>query len=80
MDTCDHYNYVKTKAYMGSLKVCLQTYACDPCDLYGDQDLSSGPVLQMPNKDDFKDFEAMTKEQTFHPVNASLSRVNKKLF
>ena len=35
----------------------------------------------MSNKEDFKDFEEMTeKKQTFHPVNLSLSRVNKKLF
>ena len=35
----------------------------------------------MSNKEDFKDFEAMTeKNRLFHPINLSLSRVNKKLF
>ena len=37
--------------------------------------------MQMSNKEDFKDFEAMTeKADFFHPVNLSLSRVNKNLF
>ena len=81
MNTCDHYNYVKTKAYMESLKTCSQTCPCDLCYSYGDQALSSSLVLQMSNKEDFKDFEAMTEKQTFHPVvNLSLSRVNKRLF
>ena len=39
-----------------------QTCACDPCDLYGDQALSSRLILQMSNKEDFKNFEAMTEE------------------
>ena len=35
----------------------------------------------MLNKEDFKDFEAMTeKTKTFHPVNSSLSQVNKSYF
>ena len=44
--------------------------------------LSTSIVLQMSNKEDFKDFEAMTekKNRFFHTVNWSLSRVNKKLF
>ena len=49
--------------------------------IYGGQALSSSLVLQMSNKEDFKDFEAMTeKSGLFHPINLSLSRVNKKLF
>ena len=36
MNTCDHDNYVKTKAYVESLKTC----ACDRYDLFGDQALS----------------------------------------
>ena len=48
-------------------------------DLYGDQVLSSSFVIEMSNKEDFKDFEAMIKKQTFHPVNLSLSRVIIKL-
>ena len=37
--------------------------------------------MQMSNKEDFKDFKAMTeKTDFFHPVNLSLSRVNKNLF
>ena len=43
--------------------------------------LSSSLVLKMLDKEDFKDFEAMTeKHRLFHTVNLSLSRVNKKLF
>ena len=35
---------------------------------HGDQALSSSLVLQMSNKEDFKDFEAMTEtKQTFPP-------------
>ena len=37
MNTCDHYNYVKTNAYLESLKTCSQPCACDPYDLYEDQ-------------------------------------------
>ena len=38
-------------------------------------------VLKMLNKEDFKDFEAMTeKTKTFSPVNSSLSQVNKSYF
>ena len=49
--------------------------------IYGDQVLSLSLVLKMLNKEDFKDFEALTeKTRTFHPVNLSLSPVNKKLF
>ena len=49
--------------------------------IYGDHALSSSLVLQMSNKEDFKDFEAMTeKTDFFHPVNLSLSRVNKIYF
>ena len=49
--------------------------------IYGDQALSLSLVLQMSNKEDFKDFEAMTeKNRLFHPVYLSFSRVNKKLF
>ena len=34
MNTCDHYNYVKTKAYAESLKgTCLQTCVCDSYNL-----------------------------------------------
>ena len=34
--------------------------------IYGDQALGSSLILQMSNKEDFKDFEAMTeKKQTF---------------
>ena len=36
--------------------------------IHGDQALSSSLVLQMSNKEDFKDFEAMAeKKQTFSP-------------
>ena len=45
----------------------MQTCACDPYDLYGDQALSSSLVLKMSNKEDFKDFEAMTEKQTLSP-------------
>ena len=34
---------------------------------YGDQALSSSLVLQMSNKEDFKDFEAMTEKANFSP-------------
>ena len=66
----------------GKLKnTCSQTRVCYPCDLYGDQALSSSLALKMSNKEDFKDFKAMTgKTDFFHPVNLSLSRVNRKLF
>ena len=39
MNTCDHPNYMKTKAYAESLKNVLEACACDPYDLYGDQAL-----------------------------------------
>ena len=40
MNTCDHYNYVKTKAYAESLKeTCLQTCVCDSYNLSLDQAL-----------------------------------------
>ena len=40
MNTSDHYNYVKTKAYAESLKeTCLQTCVCDPYNLQGNQAL-----------------------------------------
>ena len=61
MNTCDHYSYVKTKAYVESLKDLL-TCACDRYDSYGDQALSSILVLNMSNKEDFKDFKAMTEK------------------
>ena len=64
MNSCDHYNYVKTKAYMEILENLL-TCACDPYALCGDQALSSSLVLKMSNKEDFKDFEAMTKNPHF---------------
>ena len=49
--------------------------------IYGDHASSSSLVMQMSNKEDFKDFEGMTeKADFFHPVNLSLSRVNKNLF
>ena len=56
---------MKTNANMENLKnlftnMCLRS-------LYGDQALSSSLVLKMSNKEDFKDFEAMTeKTQTCH--------------
>ena len=72
MNTCDNNNYVKTKAYVGSLKICSQTRACDPYDFYENQALSSS--LKMSNKEGFKDFEAMTEtNRLFHPVNLSFS-------
>ena len=61
-------------------KTCSQTCACDHYELYGDKALSLSLVLKMSNKDNFKDFEAMTeKSRRFRLVNLSLSRVNKKL-
>ena len=40
MNTCDHYYYVKTKAYAESLKeMCLQTYVCNSSNLSLDQAL-----------------------------------------
>ena len=40
MNTCDHYNYVKTKAYAESLKqTCLQTCVWDSYNLSQDQAL-----------------------------------------
>ena len=40
MNTCDHYNYVKTKAYAESLEeTCLQTCVCDSYNLSLDQAL-----------------------------------------
>ena len=39
-----------------------QTCACDPYNLHGDQALSSSLVLKMSNKEDVKDFEAMTEK------------------
>ena len=82
MNTCDHYSYVKTKAYTWKpSKTYSQICACDPNDLYGDQALSSSLLLKMSNKEDFKEFEPMKeKKHTFHPVNLSLSRVNYALF
>ena len=42
MNTCDHYNYVKTKAYEESLKeTCLQLCVCDSCNLSLDQTLKN---------------------------------------
>ena len=42
MNTCDHYNYVKTKAYAESLKeMCLQTCVCDSYNLSLDQALKN---------------------------------------
>ena len=69
MNTCDHYNYVKTKAYVESLKnvfaaMCLRSLRLA---------LSLSLVLKMSNKEDFRDFEAMTEKQLFHPINLSLS-------
>ena len=46
----------------GKLKKPVRKRAYDPCDLYGDQALGSSLVLQMSNKEDFKDFEAMTEK------------------
>ena len=81
MNTCDHYNYVKTKAYVESLKDLLANMCLPSLRLIWRQALSSSLVLKMSNKEDFKDFKAMTeKNRLFHPVNASLSRVNNKLF
>ena len=58
--------------------MCLQTCACNPYNLYGDNALKSSLVLKMSNKENLKDFEAMTEKNTlFHPVNLSFSRVNK---
>ena len=42
MNTYDHYNHVKTKGYAESLKeTCLQTCACDSCNLSPDQALKN---------------------------------------
>ena len=42
MNTCDDYNYVKTKAYAESLKeTCLQTCVCDSYNLSTDQALKN---------------------------------------
>ena len=52
MSTCDHYNYVKTKVYVESLKTCSQTCVYDPYDLYGNQayrsyeDKKTGQILE----------------------------------
>ena len=65
MNTCDHYNNVKTNASMESLKTCSQTCACDPSDLYGYQSLSLSLVLKTLKNEDFKDFEAITEKIDF---------------
>ena len=61
MNTCDHHNNAQIMEYVESLK---QAYACDPCDLSRGQAISSSLVLQMLNKEDFKDFEAKTEKKT----------------
>ena len=67
---------MKTKAYAESLKPVSKHVR----DLYGDQILSSSLVKKMLNKEDFEDFEAMTKKhRLFHPVNLSLFQMNKKV-
>ena len=59
---------------------CQQTCACDPHDLNGEQALNSSLVLKMSNKENFKDFEAMTQKKNFSPSKLVISRVNNKLF
>ena len=39
MNTCDHYNYVKTKAFVETLKTYSRTCPCDPYNLYKDKAL-----------------------------------------
>ena len=67
MNSCDHYNYVKTKAYLESLKDLSANMCLRSLRLNGDQALSSSLVLKMSNKEDFKDFKAMTEKANFLP-------------
>ena len=62
MNTCDHYNYVKTKAYAEILKeTCLQTCVCDSYNLSLDQALKKCiRRLQQLKKD------SPLKSSTFH--------------
>ena len=81
MNTCDDYNSVKTKAYVKSLKDLLPNVCLRSLRLIWRQGFEFESFLRMLNKEDFKDFKAMTeKNRLFHPVNLSLSLVNNKLF
>ena len=52
MNTSDHDSYVKTKAYLESLKMCTQTCACNSYDLYGGVLASSQNTLKSARKYD----------------------------
>ena len=61
MNTCDHYNYVTIKEYVKNLKKHVRKHVLAILATYMETSL----VLHMSNKDDFKDFEAMTKNRLF---------------
>ena len=81
MNTCDQYNYVKTKVYVESLKNLLANTCLRSLRPLWRPGFEFESCSENVKKEDFKDFEAMTgKKQTFRLVNLSLSRVHKTSF
>ena len=67
MNTCDHYKYVKTKAYVhGKLKKPVRRHVLAILTAYLKTRFKVfSLVLKRLDKEDFKDFEAMTEKTDF---------------